>query len=403
MISGQIDHALQLIELEDPESTHSWHEANMPALHIAAFNGEKNLTKLLEAKGCDINRKDSRENTPLHYALSNHKLETAKTLLEFNANVNIRNDCGFTPLHLAAGIPECSELFTLLIEHKARVDIPDNNRNRPIHHAAEAGHELAVEMLIKNNADVNAIAHDGRTALHYAAAVFNFFQYEYRPKNSLALVRMLLNAGAKVELRSGLGYSAFDGDFWFRNRSDSAEVMKLLLSSAIDGFSDVNAPAGFSGRTLLYYALKAKDEESVQKLIAKGAGQVTDPGQNNAEGYPGSATNQRYPQHAPENTSKGRTQSHRFGDQKTSGSQHRAAPNVGSSEMAKVLEALEGLELRGRDLATITQSDVNKAFRDQALEHHPDKAVKPNESGDEFKKIVNYRDQLCAYIQFRDS
>ena len=41
VVSGQIDHALQLIELEDPESTHSWHEANMSALHIAAFNGEK--------------------------------------------------------------------------------------------------------------------------------------------------------------------------------------------------------------------------------------------------------------------------------------------------------------------------------------------------------------------------
>ena len=237
-----------------------------------------------------------------------------KTLLEFNANVNIRNDCGLTPLHLAAGMPEHPEFFTLLIEHKARVDIPDNNRHRPIHHAVEAGHESAVEILIKNNADVNAIAHDGRTALHYAAAVFNFFQYDYRPKNSLALVRMLINAGAKVELRTGKGYTAFDGDFEFRNRSNSAEVIKLLLSSAIDGFSDVNAPAGFSGRTLLDYALEARDEESVQKLIAKGAGQVADPGQNNAKGYPGSATNPRYRQHAPKNPFTKTTQRHWFGE-----------------------------------------------------------------------------------------
>ena len=76
---------------------------------------------------------------------------------------------------------------------------------------------------------------------------------------------------------------------------------------------------------------------------------------------------------------------------------------MGRPDKAKVLEALEGLELWGRDLETITMSEVNKAYKDQALEHHPDKAVKPNVSSDKFKDIVNYRDQLFSFIQSREN
>ncbi len=150
---------------------------------------------------------------------------------------------------------------------------------------------------------------------------------------------------------------------------------------------------------LLLLVLKA-----ISEAPANQRRQFSVPGQNNAEGYPGSATNQRYRQHAPGNPFTQGTHSDRSGYQNTSGSQqYRAAPSVGRPDMAKVHEALEGLELRGRNLKTITRSEVSRAYKNKARQHHPDKAVNHDVSGDKFKEILNYRDQLFAYIQFRDS
>ena len=150
---------------------------------------------------------------------------------------------------------------------------------------------------------------------------------------------------------------------------------------------------------LLLLVLKA-----ISEAPANQRRQFPVPGQNNAEGYPGSATNQRYRQHAPGNPFTQGTHSGWFGYQNTSGSQqYRAAPSVGRPDMAKVHEALEGLEIRGRELKTITKSDVSRAYKNKARQHHPDKAVNHDVSGDKFKEILNYRDQLFAYIQFRDS
>ncbi|WOG26644.1 ankyrin repeat domain-containing protein [Endozoicomonas sp. 8E] len=299
VVSGEIDQALELMEHEGPGSKHSWQEAKMSALHIAAIKGDQNIARLLAEDpdtdediepdegigvaeeldiGEDIDVQDSKGNTALHYAVSNHNLETVRTLLDFNAGMNIRNECGRTPLHLAAEKPECPDLFTLLMEHGARFDIPDADGHRAIHIAVDADHELALETLIKNRADVNATAHDGRTALHYAM-VFGLHQSYPKKKNHLGLVRMLINAGAKVELRTGLGYTAFDGIKYIGNSSGREEIIKVLLSSAINSFADINAPAGHSGRdpgrNLLEYALIAKDKEALQQLIDRGA-QVTD-------------------------------------------------------------------------------------------------------------------------------
>ncbi|USE33833.1 ankyrin repeat domain-containing protein [Endozoicomonas sp. SCSIO W0465] len=276
VVSGQIDHALQLMQEQEQahDLQHSWHGSKMTALHIAAINGEKNMARLLQVEGIDIDVLDSEGNTALHHAVRNHNLETVKTLLKFNADANIRNNCGgFTPLHLAARKPKYPDLFTLLIEHKARFDIPDERGRLAIHAASEGGHELALEHLIKNKADVNAIAQDGRTALHYAT-VFDYFDCDPRPKNRLTLARMLINAGAKVDLRSGCGYTAFDGVDRVSDSSDRDELIKLLLSSAVNDFSDVNIPANSSGYSLLEYALEVEDKEAMQKLLDRGA-QVT--------------------------------------------------------------------------------------------------------------------------------
>lgn len=80
--------------------------------------------------------------------------------------------------------------------------------------------------------------------------------------------------------------------------------------------------------------------------------------------------------------------------------------------MAKVNEAFNKLELRGNSLESITESQVNKAFKKKALVYHPDKvhhedkdleAKKKKEHEEIFKNLTEYRERLEEFIKFRDS
>lgn len=257
----------------DPNAKHSC--KGMAALHIASINGNEDVVRLLQARDININIQDDNGNTALHHAVTSNNLDILKTLLMHNLDVNIQNRFGQTPLHVAAAEPEHPDLFATLMIHNARFDLPDESRRLAIHYAAEAGHEQALKILVANNADVNATARDGHTALHYATC-FDFFPHHPRRKNRVELVRILIAAGARVELRTGAGYTAFDGADRVHSQSERIQFLRLLLSVAIDSFDDVNVPANYSTRaylgcSLLEYALEAQDPVAVCKLIDRGA------------------------------------------------------------------------------------------------------------------------------------
>lgn len=107
--------------------------------------------------------------------------------------------------------------------------------------------------------------------------------------------------------------------------------------------------------------------------------------------------------------------SHRSEHQKTSGGQRNngpKAPSVARPDMVKVNEAFNNLGLRGNSLESITESQVNKAFKKKALVYHPDKvhhedkdleAKKKKEHEEIFKNLTEYRERLEEFIKFRDS
>jgi len=73
------------------------------ALHYAAFHGQTKIGALLIANGLHV---DSRylmsQQTPLHVAASNLKLEVAQMLIEAGADVNAKDHVGITPLDCAS-------------------------------------------------------------------------------------------------------------------------------------------------------------------------------------------------------------------------------------------------------------------------------------------------------------
>lgn len=259
--SGEGDTALSLIENgADPDAPHSWN--NEAALHIAAKKGHLELAIELIKRGANINLQDYEGDTAVHHAIANDNPEMLEALLAWMPDINIRNRCGRSALLEAAGHTKTPQLFNLLLNNGADYNLMDGNGCRAIHYVAESGHVPGLRALIDKRVDVNAQDLDQRTALHYTTT-FNFYKYDIKSgKDRPQLVRLLIEAGARVDLRSGCGYTAFDGA--------DPEVIKILLPPAMKVF-DVNQSVDYMDRNLLYFALQAEDPAVFRELIAAGA------------------------------------------------------------------------------------------------------------------------------------
>ena len=72
------------------------------ALHVAILQSNLIVVKLLLDYGFDPSAKAEKNgNTPLHYAVAANNVNAVKLLLQYNANKNIRNLDGQTPLEKA--------------------------------------------------------------------------------------------------------------------------------------------------------------------------------------------------------------------------------------------------------------------------------------------------------------
>ncbi|XP_048411315.1 protein phosphatase 1 regulatory subunit 27-like [Stegostoma tigrinum] len=72
----------------------------MAALHEAVLSGNLECVKLLIKYGADIQQKDENGWTPLHMSCSDGHLEIAKYLLSQGARANVANDDGELPKDL---------------------------------------------------------------------------------------------------------------------------------------------------------------------------------------------------------------------------------------------------------------------------------------------------------------
>uniref|UniRef100_A0ABD2XA62 Uncharacterized protein n=1 Tax=Trichogramma kaykai TaxID=54128 RepID=A0ABD2XA62_9HYME len=155
-------------------------------LHSAVDRIHVRLIRLLLKRDANPNITNAKGETPLYrifnrfdddvfvHDLYDDFFDLAALLLRHGADPNIANASGETPLHKICELCENESIevvnmcMTPFQEVKQRVqaDVRDKKGNAPLHIALGRGYKNLIEWLLKIGADPNCINKDGETALH---------------------------------------------------------------------------------------------------------------------------------------------------------------------------------------------------------------------------------------------
>jgi ankyrin repeat protein len=219
------------------------HEANInarsqmgrtPLIVASATHGASDVVRLLLEKGADVQAADASGLTPLISAAAANDTTTAKLLLERGANVVVEANVPqpSTPL-MAAAHNGNLELTRLFLARKAPVNVksgaPGTVKNGPLafsaftalHAASLSGNPDVAKALVDAGANVNAVDIRGLTPLVWAIST---------DRPNLQIVKMLLENGADLSIRSKVGETAAD---WARKFNNPRVMAELKISPAI--------------------------------------------------------------------------------------------------------------------------------------------------------------------------
>ena len=165
-------------------------------------------------RGFDVNTISPQGEYALILAFREPRLKAARVLIGWpNLNAEVRSAQDESPLMLAALhglLAECQGL----IERGADVNKPGW---APLHYAATNGHLAVMQLLIEENAYLDAESPNGSTPLMMAAHY-----------GTPSAVKLLLESGADPTLKNNLGLSAIDFAHQ-ANRLESAAIIGAFI------------------------------------------------------------------------------------------------------------------------------------------------------------------------------
>ena len=91
--------------------------------------------------------------------------KSVKLLVDFGADVDHQNYDGRTALHISAADPTLAEVTKELLDRNADANITDEEGCTPLHVAARWENEQAIDLLLAGDADVSAADNEGNTPL----------------------------------------------------------------------------------------------------------------------------------------------------------------------------------------------------------------------------------------------
>lgn len=154
------------------------------------------------------------------YGVVRDRLDIVQALLNAGFNPNFRDPQGFTPLHYAAVSVDDPRMAAMLLARGADVNARGGpQHDTPLLLAANRGHVAVVHVLLKAGARLNVQNRLGVSAL--GSAVFS---------QHLASARALLEAGALINARDRMGATPL----WLAAYQGDLPMARLLLSYGAD-------------------------------------------------------------------------------------------------------------------------------------------------------------------------
>ncbi|KAI5852526.1 ankyrin repeat-containing domain protein [Morchella snyderi] len=224
-------------------------------LHVAiAWNHFSLLQVLLDniSHNTNINARDSKSRTPLHYASYGQREDAVRLLLDRGADTDLsaKDIYGWTALHIAANNGNNS-IVDMLLSRGASVASISNDGFTALHcNCVKNGSEMSA--LINNGAEILAIDNDGNTLLHWAVI----------GGVSRERLRLVMGCGVDINFRDKNGWTALHRAVY---NCDYAVVYEL-----IQGGVDISV-ADNEGLTAFHYSVMLGYDEISTLLEDSGA------------------------------------------------------------------------------------------------------------------------------------
>lgn len=215
---------------------------------------EDDVLKLLLENGAEIDARDRKGRTALHWAAF-CDVETADLFLRHGADPNARDEDGETPLFLAERA-QLQDVASLLMKHGADVNAKRFDGRTMFSGAISGNNVEFVSLLLDAGADIELRDDEtGETPLITASSLI----HTWGP----AMSKLLVTRGANVHVQDSrfhlytpLHYAAWFGD---------AELVTLLLKSGADP-----ARKAADGATPLSLAMQLERTDVVAALLSRG-------------------------------------------------------------------------------------------------------------------------------------
>jgi serine/threonine-protein phosphatase 6 regulatory ankyrin repeat subunit B len=217
---GDVEQVTALLASGAKVDSHALDGLHTPLMR-AAYRGHYEVMKILIEAGADVNAAHSTTHTVLYHALESSQLRAEMIQLLLDAGVSMDPSPLFWAIDSSSTASEKSEapkIMEMLIDAGADVNARDQSGFTPLIYAAcRRGTNRLIDILLRSGAEINATVEiSGFTALAFAVVM-----------EQTETVRMLIKADADLELPDNSGNTPL-----MKAKSKGFEEIEKLLTEA---------------------------------------------------------------------------------------------------------------------------------------------------------------------------
>ena len=217
----------------------------------------------------NVNVLDAKKKTCLHYLLHHNymnpssadekaKIKIAGMLFAKKLNPNVQDFFKESPLHIASYLGY-SDMVSLLLKNKARLDLKDQQGQSPLHRTVLGAHYFkekknqhhhgkTMDVILAKKPGLNAQDHSSYSALHYASE-----------KGLAPLAKKLIAAGADMNIQTKEGWSPLH----LAAGQGQKEIVELLIEKGAKvtikdktGAAPIHFAVGYGSKEIVGLLLK---------------------------------------------------------------------------------------------------------------------------------------------------